>query len=172
MADDDTPNAEPTAITPIYEYWESAPGSYSARILAKLLRPDAASEDVFPLKLTGPTRNAIARSVTAACDEKIADCLREITALKRERDQSNYQRVITLINTPLIAAGSATTPAQKGEDKTTDEEKQKRLDAQEAQWFLRYLTLRNILAFLVVFLGIVGSVIGFAVNEYQNKLAT
>jgi hypothetical protein len=166
MSNDDLHNSESTAVTPIYEYWENTPASYSAQILAKVLHSEAPNELVFPLKLTPSSRNAIARTVMAACDQKIVDCERDIALLKRERDQSNIRRVVTFINTPLIAAG--TPPVATG-DEIRDEEIQKRLDDQEARWFLRYLTLRNILAFLVVFLGIVGSVIGFTIKEYRDK---
>jgi hypothetical protein len=152
----------PADVEAIDKYREEKPQAYSAQIFARILSGGAVDE-IMPLKPTPAARIAVARTVIAASDQKIDDLERRLRAIQTARDQSVVNRVLVAINTPVFAPGKNEETSQAGE---TPEEKEKEA---ENRWFLRYLTLRNILIFLSVFVGLVGSVIVFSVNTYDKR---
>jgi DNA repair exonuclease SbcCD ATPase subunit len=155
----------PADVEAIDKYREEKPQTFSAQIFSRILSGGAV-DDIIPFKPTPAARIAVARTVIAASDQKIDDLEKQLKAMRLERDQSLVNRVLVAINTPVFAPGKKGETSQPEE---TPEGKEKKLEEAENRWFLRYLTLRNILAFLAVFVGLVGSVFAFSVNTYDKR---
>jgi DNA repair exonuclease SbcCD ATPase subunit len=151
-------------VEAIDSYLAEKPKAYSAQLLERL-NARGAIDGILPLKTTPAARIAIARTIMASSDQKIEDLEERIRVMQRERDMSLASRVLLAANTPIFAAGR-TPPAPSQDDQKKAEDKA--LEDAENRWFSRYLTLRNILGFLVVFVGLVGSVFAFTVSEYEK----
>jgi DNA repair exonuclease SbcCD ATPase subunit len=164
MEDDKLDAVDAVSVTAIDDYWVNAPDSFSASVFARLQK-EGPGDAILPLRLTPTARIGIAKTVIAASDEKINDLKGEILALRRDRDQSLGHKVVTFINAPLLEA------AQKhGNNRVANDASENGKSAKEENvFFLKYLTLRNILGVLAVTATLIGSVFAFSVDAVEKK---
>jgi hypothetical protein len=145
------------------DYVQARPHSYSTRVYQNLAG-SVPLRSAIGRKPTAREQLIIAATVLSAADEHIEE-------LERERRFMN--RVSSLVNAPLFARaviqghvavatgggapGNPSTPTGEGTQSETG-------------WFQSYLTLRNILAAIVVVCSLIGGFLAFATQNYKDRM--
>jgi hypothetical protein len=153
----------------IEKYWKVKPKSFSASIMESLRTKGDAADEILGLNLTPAAKIAIARTVISAGDQKIQELEALLSQMKHERDQSFARSVWLVANRPFFRPGTYKEEAAPTTTVETDAERLKRLDKEESEFLLRYLTLRNILLFLVSAATLIGGFFAFSVNIMEKR---
>jgi flagellar motility protein MotE (MotC chaperone) len=91
---------------------------------------------------------------------------KELVLLRRS--SARYERVNSIINAPLISPQSV--KKTEGQDDEPGEEGKDKAGKEESHWFLRYLTLRNVLGALVVAISLAGGFFAWLNQDYRSIL--
>ncbi|KXJ04364.1 hypothetical protein AC249_AIPGENE18624, partial [Exaiptasia diaphana] len=138
------------------EYFASRGDKASARIYANIATDPVVAEISRRKKLNYREMLLVVSGVVGSLDDKIEEL---------ERSVGTWRQVSSAMNSPLIAVDRAQ-PA----DSISDEVPEQDIDLAEAHWFLKYLTLRNVLGVLVVVLTLSSSFFAFWNKDYRSLI--
>jgi len=153
----------PAAVVPAdaefgTEYFETRPKTYSARIYRNLSQNDALRAAAVGRKLTVRDNLIIAATVLSSADDRIEEL---------EQERKLFTRVRSFMNAPLFQSGAKSTTS--GGDTSGSPSSDDAAAVAETRWFQRYLTLRNLLAVLVVVCGGIAGVMAYSTQNFKDR---
>jgi predicted nucleic acid-binding Zn-ribbon protein len=134
-------------------------------------------------KLNNRELAIMASTVVGALDAQIAALMAEIKELKEEilrlrKEGRVLEKMSQIINAPLFLVASEKQPitetpsggTQEGAEAEPASESKAALDKAENEWFVRHLTLRNVLATTVVLIGMAAGFFAWFNKDYRSLL--
>jgi len=147
----DIEGASPETIP---EYFASRHGKASARIYANIASDPVIAEVTKRKKLNYREMLLVGGGVVGALDDRIQEL---------EARDGSWRRLTGAINAPLLLS------APSSDSKDIDD-KEPEIDPAETQWFLKYLTLRNVLGSLVVVISLAAGFFAWWNQDYRSMI--
>ena len=146
----------------------------SARVYENMKADPVVGEILGRKKVTYREMALVASAVVATLDDHIRKLEERVEAL--EPIEQRWKRLGTVINAPLIGGPGAVfngdDDALEGDESNRfSEEKAHSASNEESAWFLRYLTLRNILGVLLIVITLSASFFAWYNRDYRSQLS-
>ncbi len=148
MSGIDVAQANGNELTKIFSGRES---KASSKIYQNLATDPILADLIEKKKFTYRETLIEVSTVVGALDEKIETL---------QKQANNWSQIRAGLNTPLIKINSSTEAGNSLKDSNNIEEK----------WFLKYLTLRNILGFFVIFISMSAGFFSFLNKDYRSLI--